>query len=229
MRQRCSFTWNGLAKEERVVASPGMSYAQTHKRDQLYEFLTKIVDFRAVLRKKAYSYFHVGYAIKLHWKNLFDFQLAAKSPKISIFSKKLTFSEFSDSCLSNYAKKNSVLAIFGAPWGDFRKIAENRVHFFANFVFRPSKNRRTLWIWTNSNWHDLPDIKTVQLFEIRSIFGNLVAHWILNRFFSMHFYSITHVIVACAAGAHSRTPGGVQMGHLVAGSIKTNIYGLVGI
>lgn len=87
------------------------------KWDQLYGFLSKIVDFIAILRKKRIHCFHMGYAIKIHWKKLFIFQMAVKSPKIASFSK---IDHFWNSLILanlNSSWKNSKSAILS----DFRK------------------------------------------------------------------------------------------------------------
>ena len=109
------------------------------KRDQLFDFQSKIVDFRAVLRKKAYMQLSCGLCYKTALKK---FQLATKLAKICRFSKNLTFLKFSD--VSRQFSKNC------GKSGPFLK----------NLSFRPPKHLLILRVLTNCNWHDLTNLKS---------------------------------------------------------------------
>ena len=47
---------------------------------------------------------------------------------------------------------------------------------------------------TNSDWQESENSKNGQIFKNKAIFGNLTA-FENEQFFSMHFYSITHMKV----------------------------------
>ena len=112
-------------------------------------FCQKLSILKLIYEKKQICYFHVGYAIKLYCKNLFNFQLAAKSPKIGQFSKNLTFLKFSDSCLSNYAEKTSVLAILEVSGAIFEKLRKIDPFFEINYFDLPNI------IWPYEFWQIL--------------------------------------------------------------------------
>ena len=105
--------------------------------------------------------------------------MATKSSKIDQFSKYLTFLEFSDSCLSNYAKKNSVLAIFGFWIFEF---------FFGKLglFFNLPKITWPYEFWPILNGTALPNL-TLKFFENWQMFGNLVANSKLSKFFQCSF------------------------------------------
>ena len=126
-----------------------------------------------------------GLCFKMHWKKkLFIFQIAAKSPFMKWISKSWAVLILAKSGQFKFIVEiGTILGDFGRFWAIFEKLQKIGSIFFANFVFWPSKNHRTLWIRTNSNWHDLADIKTAQLFEIHFINGDLAAIWKMNSFF----------------------------------------------
>ena len=124
------------------------------KRDQLFDFQSKIVDFRAVLRKKAYMQLSCGLCYKTALKK---FQLATKLAKICRFSKNLTFLKFSDSCLSNYAVS---FGDFCWSSGQFSKNCGKSGPFLKNLSFRPPKHLLILRVLANCNWHDLTNLKS---------------------------------------------------------------------
>ena len=67
-------------------------------------------------------YYHVGYAIKMHWKKLIIFQIVAKSPFMLQNSKYWPFLVSSDSCLFEFVVNEDKIGDFGCLWAIFEKL-----------------------------------------------------------------------------------------------------------
>ena len=95
---------------------------------------TNFIDFCWILwqfyKNKWIPYFHMGYAIKMHWKELFIFKWLSNCQKLFLFLKNWPFLEFSDSYQSEFVVKEFNLG--------------NSEQFWATFVKK--------WIWISSNF-----------------------------------------------------------------------------
>ena len=67
-------------------------------------------------------YYHVGYAIKMHWKKLIIFQIVAKSPFMLRNSKYWPFLVSSDSCLFEFVVNEDKIGNFGLLRAIFEKL-----------------------------------------------------------------------------------------------------------
>ena len=129
-------------------------------------------------------------------KKIVHFQMAVKLPKIALFLKIWPFLEFSDSCQSEFFMKKFKIGDFGHLRCDFRKFEEIQIHFFYK------SRSKLLRIAEIEFFHD--EFRLVRIWEFQkwSIFfkkkKQFLAIWQSfenEQFFSMHFYSITHMKV----------------------------------
>ena len=127
-------------------------------------------------------------------KKIVHFQMAVKLPKIALFLKIWPFLEFSDSCQSEFVMKKFKICDFGHLRCDFRKFEEIQIHFLQKSL-KIAQNCRdwilSRWIQIGKNLR-IPKMvnlkKKKQFLAIWQSFEN-------EQFFSMHFYSITHMKV----------------------------------
>ena len=133
-------------------------------------------------------YYHVGYAIKMHWKNLFNFQWATKLPNMLRISKSWTVLISGRSCQFEFVQIHKVRWFLDGQKTKFAKKIDPIFCNFSKIAQNRPKSPKIVPISTmNLNWPDFANIKTAQLFEIHFINGDLAAIWKMNSFFSMHF------------------------------------------
>ena len=126
----------------------------------------------------------MGYAIKMHWKELFIFKWLSNCQKLFLFLKNWPFLEFSDSYQSEFVVKEFNLGNSEQFWATFVK-----KWIWISSNFRKSQGRCTKspilnFFMTNSDWQESENSKNGQIFKNKAIFGNLIDIWKWTIFFN---------------------------------------------
>ena len=136
----------------------------------------------------------MGYAIKMHWKELFIFKWLSNCQKLFLFLKNWPFLEFSDSYQSEFVVKEFNLGNSEQFWATFVKNGSEFLQIFEN----RSGDVQNRWFWIFS-WRiqigkNLKIPKMVKFLKIKQFLA-IWQPFENEQFFSMHFYSITHMKV----------------------------------
>ena len=136
----------------------------------------------------------MGYAIKMHWKELFIFKWLSNCQKLFLFLKNWPFLEFSDSYQSEFVVKEFNLGNSEQFWATFVK-----KWIWISSNFRKSQRRCPKSPILNFSWRiqigkNLKIPKMVKFLKIKQFLA-IWQPFENEQFFSMHFYSITHMKV----------------------------------